>query len=219
MKRFSRIFINTIIYICIAMILLAICMSGVLNAVIEKQYLETIQDNTRMVFQQLAYQVSYIHETNMAFLEMEFNSSEVQSLITENEPIERFEYNQLFTQINKDMSANEMIESVMLYNGKNGEHYYTDYLLQQEDTEILEILRTDDSGGLTTVYSRTIPGTIERRVLTYVMVSRNVRDNTVESAVVVNVDKDKMLERIQSSDTQGGVPGAFGQPGECYTQC
>ncbi len=204
MKRFSRIFINTIVYICIAMILLAVSMSGVLNAVIERQFLKTVQDNTRMVFQQLAYQVGYIHETNLAFLNMEFNDSEIRSLVTAREPVEKFDYIQVFNQINKDMSANDMIDSVMLYNGSLDEYYYTDLILQQEDKEIKDLLHADKDGKLVDIYSRTFSGTDERNLLTYIMSSLDARDNSVEYAVVVNVDKDKMLEKIQNSDSTGG---------------
>lgn len=204
MKHFSKIFINTIVYISIAMILLAVFMSGILNRIIEKRYLDMMQTNNQMLFEQLAYQVSYIHETNLAFLDMEFNDSEIQSLMTEESSQDMFSYIQVFQQIQKDMSANDMIDSVMLYNGKIDQHYYTDYMLWQDDEEIVDFLRSNKKNGLNVVLSRVIHTTEERPVLSYVMVSRNPKDNSVEYGVVVNVKKEKMMEQLQKNHTTGG---------------
>lgn len=204
MKHFSKIFINTIVYISIAMVLLAVFMSGILNRIIEKQYLDMMQTNNQMLFQQLAYQVSYIHETNLAFLNMEFNDSEVQSLMTEESSQDMFSYIQVFNQIQKDMSANDMIDSVMLYNGKIDQYYCTDYMLWQDDKEIVDLLRSNKQNRLNMILSRTIHTVEDRPVLSYVMVSRSAKDNSVEYGVVVNVKKTKIMEQLQKNNTTRG---------------
>lgn len=213
MKRFSKIVINIIVYISIAMILLAILMGAILNGIIEKQYLKQVQTNNQMLFKQLAYHVEYIHKTNLAFLNMEFNDSNIQSLLTATENKDMFPYIQVFNQIVKDMSANEMIDSVMLYNGTLDYYYSTDTLPESDRVEIVEALDADKEGGLIKISSRTIHTIQEHEVLSYTMMTRNLKDNSVESAIVVNVKKEKILEELQNpnsekimlSDSKGNV--------------
>lgn len=202
-KTRSKTLVSIALYIGITMLVIVVSLSGILYTILEKKGLDIVEKSNAELLNEVGYHLSYMNQVNVNFCYQQFNDSDVQSVVTATAQPNSFNVTQTMRRIGKSLTLNEMVESVILYNGRADVFYSTDPIVYSQCLEMVELLRKDTSFSTLFVIPRKIWNeglrAYDHEVLTYVMTERDLRTGAVESAVAINISTKWMLNNLATT--------------------
>jgi two-component system response regulator YesN len=200
MKKLSRTKLGVVLYIGITMLIVILSLSGIFYAMVEKEGLSYVNRRNSDLLNAAGFHMSYVNEVGKSFCTMQFNDSEVQTLLIGTGTADPILAGQVVQRMRRFMQANEMLENIFLYNGRTGMCFGTAPLLSDSMKGTVSCLtgNTENTGFM--VIPRKITneatGKIDHTVLTYIAAERDPASGKILSAVSADVSSSWLADHI-----------------------
>lgn len=204
MKKLSKTRLDIILYIGITMAVIVFSLSGVLFVFTRKEGISFVSQSHREILNAAGFHMNYVNQVSKSFCLMQFNDSDVQTLLTSPHAPDPILTGQVIHRMERFIQVNEMAESIFLYNGRSGMCFGTRPLVSREMQDISKLIDGNAGDKSFMVIPRVVyneaTGEGDHTVLTYIAAERDPVTHDILSAVCVNVQSSWLADQIAPPD-------------------